>query len=250
MKVCLSQPLPSAPTSCTVSKTPEGRYYVSFLCSFIPKPTSGQAVIGVDLGIKDYATLSTGAKVANDKYSRKYAAKLRRAQQTLSRRQKGSKNRTKAQRAVARIHAKIANCRSNFQHQLSRSLVNDSQVIGLETLMVANMLKNRKLSRAIADTGWSSFVDKVIYKAAHSQHCTVVKLDSFYPSSQLCSCCKQRPDEKLKLSDRSWTCPHCGTAHDRDVNAAINIRDEAMQILATHGLLEARGQLVLGTSKH
>jgi putative transposase len=183
------------------------------------------------MGIKDFFTQSDGVKVANPKHLYTHQKRLKRAQQALSKKKKGSCNRNKARLKVAKLHERITNLRTNFHHQLSRQLINDNQVIGIETLKVANMVKNRKLAKAISDVSWSSFFNKLIYKSQESQHCTVVRMDTYYPSSHICSETKEKLDRKLKLSERSWTCPYCGKTHDRDINAAVNIRDQAVKVI-------------------
>ena len=232
LKVVYSRPLPSSPSSCTISRTPAGKYFISFICDYSPPPTTGTGRIGIDLGIKDFAVLSTGERIANPKFFVTAQKKLKRAQQAHARKKKGSKNREKARIKVAKQHDRIANCRNNFTHQLSRRLVNENQVIALESLNVKNMIKCRSLSKHIADASWSSFVEKLIYKAYWSQHCKIVKVDAYFPSSHLCSETGLKLDRKLNLSEREWLCPHCGKTHDRDLNAAINILQEGERGLA------------------
>ena len=245
LKVIFSRDLPSEPSSVTISKTPTGRYYASFTCEYQPKSAIGAGKLGIDLGIKDFATLSTGEKITNPKHLIKAQKKLKRLQQTLSRRKKGSANRHKARQAVALCHERVANARRDFHHQLSRRLVNENQVIGLEKLMVRNMVKNRKLSKHIADAAWKSFTGMVEYKTVESHHCTLVYMDAWYPSSHLCNVTHLRLDRKLSLSERSWDCPHCGQKHDRDVNAALNIRDEALYALAKNEPTDFSGKIIL-----
>lgn len=229
VKIDYSRELPSAPDSLTISKTQTNKYYISFICKYQPKKTSGSGIIGIDLGLKHLVTLSTGEKVSNPKYLNKYQKKLRRLQQSLSRKQKGSRNKEKARLAVALQHERIVNCRKNHLHQLTRRLVNENQVIGLESLVIRNMVKNRKLSKHIYDASWSMFIQQLMYKAKESQHVTIVFADQFFPSSHLCSVTSKHLDRKLKLSEREWQCPHCGENHDRDINASINLRNEAMR---------------------
>ena len=200
---------------------------MSFICEYIPPKTSGTKILGIDLGLKDLVALSDGTKIANPKHLAKWQSILKRRQPAFSRTQKGSKNRTKAGHRVAIIHAHIANARRDHHHQLSRRLVNDCQVIGIESLGIKGMVKNHCLAKSISDAAWGTLISFIAYKARESQHCTVVSMDTFFPSTHLCSGCKKRLDRKLKLSERGWTCPHCGCTHDRDVNAALNIRDEA-----------------------
>ncbi len=239
--------LPNYPSSATITKTPTGKYFIVFICEYTPTKTAGAGKIGLDLGIKDFLTTSDGIKIANPKHLYTYQKRLRRAQQALSKKTKDSKNYQKAKLKVAKIHELIRNLRSNFQHQLSRQLINDNQVIGIETLKVANMVRNRKLSKSIADASWSSFIAKLIYKAQESQHCDIVKIDSFYPSSHICNRTQKKLEYKLKLSERIWKCPYCGDTHDRDINAAINIRDEALRVQAIYASDGGAGKLILAT---
>ncbi len=240
--------LPSYPSSATITKTTTSKYWISFICEYTPTPTSGTEVTGLDMGIKDFLVSSKGVRVANPRYLKQYEKQLRRAQQALSKKTKSSKNYFKAKLKVAKLHELIRNLRSNFQHQLSRQLINDNQVIGIETLKVANMVKNRKLSKHIADVSWSSFFNKLIYKSQWSQHCTIVRMDTYYPSSHICSKTKEKLDRRLKLSERRWNCQHCGATHDRDINAAINIKDKALEVIKNMTKLEGKqpyGALIL-----
>ena len=180
----------------------------------------------------DCQARSAGERIANPKFFVTAQKKLKRAQQAHARKKKGSKNREKARIKVAKCHDRIANCRNNFTHQLSRRLVNENQVIALESLNVKGMIKCRNLSKSIADASWSSFVDKLIYKAHWSQHCKIVKVDTYFPSSHLCSETGLKLDRKLSLKEREWLCPHCGKTHDRDLNAANNILQEGEKGLA------------------
>lgn len=246
IKVKFSRELPSEPSSITISKTPSGKYYVSFVCTHTPEKTSGSGVIGIDLGIKDLITTSDGVKIPNPKHLKSGQQKLKRLQQSLSRKQKGSNNRNKARIAVAKQYERISNLRKNHLHQLSRSLINENQVIGIESLKVANMVKNRRLSKSISDASWSTLTNMLMYKTVESQHTILVMMDAFYPSSHICSTTGEKLDRKLKLSERSWKCPHCHEKHDRDVNAAINIRTKAIQTIHAHHSIRA-GQIVLAT---
>lgn len=250
LKIQWTQRLPAYPSSCTISRTPTGQYYISFICEYQPTPTSGIGQIGIDLGLTDLVTLSTGEKIANPKHYLKAQQRLKRIQQAMSRKQKGSRNRNKARLAVAKQHAIIANQRQNFHHQLSRRLVNENQVIGLEKLMVQNMMKNRKLSKHIADAAWKSLTTKLEYKARESQHCNLVYMDTWYPSSHLCHVTGQLLERKLGLAERSWDCPYCGQTHDRDVNAALNMQQEAVRTLECLLPEMPRGQIVLANSYH
>ncbi len=242
--------LPNQPSSATISRTTTGKYYISFICEYTPVKSYGKGEIGIDLGLKDFLTTSDGTKIANPKHLKHREKQLRRAQQSLSRKQKGSSNRNKARKVVAKCHFKIANSRSDFLHKLSRSLVNKNQVIGLEKLIVKNMIKNRKLSKHIGDASWSSFTTMLNYKAAESQNCDIIYMDSFFPSTHICHIDKHRLDRKLKLSERSWTCPKCLEMHDRDINAAINIKYEALLALRVHNISEHTGRIILTNSRH
>lgn len=233
LKINWHRELPSTPSSLTITKTPSGKYFVSFVCEFEPKKTSGTKITGIDLGLSSYATLSDGMKIENPRYLKKYEKKLARAQRRLSRRVKGSKNRNKARIEVAKCHERISNCRQDHLHKLSRRLVNENQVIGLEALVPRNMVKNRHLAKPISDASWGTFKNLLLYKTVESQHCTVVIMDTWYPSSHICNHCGTKRESKLKLSQRSWTCDQCNTKHDRDINAAMNIRQEAIKAYQT-----------------
>jgi putative transposase len=184
---------------------------------------STPAQVGIDLGLTHFATLSTGEKVANPRWLRQRQKALRRAQRSLSRRQRGSNNRDKQRRKVAKLHARVADARRDFHHQLSARLVRENQAVVAEDLNVAG-LRRSNLAKSLHDAGWSSFVAMLEYKAALSGR-RVVKIDRWHPSSQLCSACGQRSGPKglggLKV--RTWSCLACDTKHDRDVNAAVNI---------------------------
>ena len=223
IKVLLSRPLPSEPTQITISKTPSGEYYVSFLCRFTPEPSHGKGVTGIDLGISSYLTKSDGTKVPNPKNHTKCLRKMKRLQQSLSRKKKGSSNRHKTRIKVAKLHQRITNSTQDFLHKLSTQLVSENQALGVEGLRVSNMAKNHHLARSIQEASWGKFLEMLKYKAKQSQNCTLVVMDPFYPSSRLCSCCGYK-NKHLRLKDRQWTCPDCGTNHDRDINAARNIQ--------------------------
>lgn len=231
--VVWSRELPSEPSSLTISKTPTNEYYISFVCEYVPPQTSGTEQVGIDVGLTTYATLSDGTTLDNPKWLKNHLQFLRRAQQSLSRKKKGSANRTKARIKVAKLHQRVSNCRHDWQHKATRTLVNKSHVIGVEALKVANMIQNRKLSRAIADASWSSFFSKLSYKVQESQHATLVYVGTYFPSSHLCSITGEKLERKLALSERHWDCPFCGQTHDRDLNAAVNIQKKAMELYET-----------------
>jgi putative transposase len=223
LDVMWSRPLPSEPSSVTVIKDAAGRYFLSFVVEINPEklPDNGKSV-GIDLGITDCATLDNGEKIKSPKPLKKRFKKLRKAQRNLSRKQKGSKRREKARLKVAKLHAKIKDIRTDFLHKVSTRLIRENQTIVLEDLNTSGMLKNRKLSRAISDLGWRSFRDML--KAKSERYGRDFRVISRWePTTQKCSCCGQIGGKK-ELSVREWTCLFCGETHDRDVNAAKNIK--------------------------
>lgn len=236
LNVRWSRKLPSVPSSVTVSLDCAGRYFVSCLCEEEIKPLPVVAkVVGIDLGLKDALITSEGERIANPTFLLSMSKRLTTAQRRLSRKQKGSKNRAKARIKVARLHARVADARNDWANKLTTKLVRENQVISAESLQVKNMLKNHCLARAIADVGWSEIVRKLEYKSAWYGR-TFVQIDRFYPSSKRCSCCG-RILPSLDLATRAWTCPECGTTHDRDINAALNIREAGLAILAGADML-------------
>ncbi|MEQ3474896.1 IS200/IS605 family element RNA-guided endonuclease TnpB [Enterococcus cecorum] len=225
--------------SATISRHASGKYYISLLCkeeiSELPKTNSA---IGIDLGITDFAILSDGQKIDNNKFTSKMEKKLKREQRKLSRRallakNKGiplseAKNYQKQKRKVARLHEKVMNQRTDFLNKLSTEIIKNHDIICIEDLNVKGMLRNHKLARSISDVSWSSFVAKLQYKADWYGR-EIVKVDTWFPSSQICSECGHK-DGKKSLDIREWTCPICHTHHDRDVNASINILIEGLRI--------------------
>lgn len=224
LPIVWSRPLPerAQPSSVTVSKDRAGRYFVSILVeeNIATLPMTDK-MVGVDLGLKSFLITSDGEIIDNPKYYARDEKKLAKAQRKHAKKKKGSNNRDKARRKVARLHARIADTRRDFQHQASTKLIRENQVICLETLNVKGMLQNHKLAKAISDVGWSEFVRQLEYKATWYGR-TIVKIDRWYPSSKTCSACLHVLEE-LTLDMRSWVCPECGTCHDRDINAAQSI---------------------------
>ena len=225
--------------SATISRHSSGKYYISLLCkeeiSELPKTNSA---IGIDLGITDFAILSDGQKIDNNKFTSKMEKKLKREQRKLSRRallakKKGiplseAKNYQKQKRKVARLHEKVMNQRTDFLNKLSTEIIKNHDIICIEDLNVKGMLRNHKLARSISDVSWSSFVAKLQYKADWYGR-EIIKVDQWFPSSQICSECGHK-DGKKSLDIREWTCPICHTHHDRDINASINILIEGLRI--------------------
>ena len=218
----------------TIKKTPTNKYFAS-LCVEIEEPKYIKPkfdACGFDLGLKDFAIFDSGEVIENPKYYRNTEYKIKKTQRQLSKCKKFSKNYKKVQLKLAKLHEKIKNQRKDFQHKWSRKIVNENQVIVSEDLNVKGVLKNHKLSKSIQDASFSSFCNMIAYKAKE-QHRQYVKIGTFYPSSKLCHCCGFK-HIGLKLEERFWTCPKCGTYLDRDENAAINILNEGLRILSRY----------------
>jgi putative transposase len=216
-----SRSLPSDPSSVSIIKDAAGRYFASFVVQTgqdetLP-PVNSQ--IGIDLGLTHFAVLSDGTKVAAPKFLRRAARKLKRLQQALAHKQKGSANRKKAVVRVARAHARVADTRRDWQHKLSTAIIRENQAVYVEDLAVAGLGRTR-LAKSVHDAGWASFTAMLEYKAARYGR-TFAQVDRFFPSTRMCCACG-RINEKMALNVRAWDCP-CGAAHDRDVNAAINV---------------------------
>lgn len=228
--------------SVTVSVNPSGEYFASCLYDDgkdLPQKSSEGKAVGIDVGLTHFAITSDGTKHGNPKFYRKHEKRLARRQKQFSRKQKGSNNRNKARVKVAKVHSKIVRCREDFLHKLSRKLVDENQVIVVENLAVRNMVKNHQLAKSISDAGWGQFCTMLKYKAEWDGK-TYIEVDRFFPSSKTCSNCLNRVDS-LSLDIRSWQCPKCGKNHDRDINAAKNIRDEGLRILAVGHTATALG---------
>lgn len=225
---------------CTLSKTPTGEYFVSILVNTEHekfKKTGRQ--VGIDLGLKDFAITSDGTRYKNNRYTKKYAKKLKKEQQHLSRKQKDSNRYNKQKLKVARLHKKITNSRNDNLHKVSTELIKKYDIIFIEDLNTKGMMKNHKLAKHIADASWSKFVDMLSYKANwHDKR--IVKINRFYPSSKACNKCGYI-NQALSLGDRTWGCPKCRENHDRDLNAAINILLEGIKDISAGTVDYRRG---------
>lgn len=225
--------IPGEPSSITISKDRAGRYFVSMLCEVeIEKLPVSPRTVGVDLGLTDLFVTSDGEKSGNPRHLKRHERQLANLQQQLCKKQKGSKNRGKARLKVARLHAKIADCRRDAAHKATRKLINENQVVCVESLAVKNMIRNSRLAKHIADANWGEFVRQLKYKADWAGR-TVAEVDRWFPSSKRCP----TPgcgfvNESLPLTVRAWSCPKCHAHHDRDIAAAINIKTAGLAGLA------------------
>jgi putative transposase len=190
-------------------------------------------MVGLDLGLVSFVVTSDGEEIANPKYYRRDEKKLARAQRMHARKKKGSKNREKARKKVARLHARITDRRRDYQHQLSTRITHENQVICVESLAVKNLVKNHALAKSISDVGWGEFVRQLDYKATWYGR-TLVKIDRWFPSTKTCHVCQHILPE-LDLSIREWVCPNCRTVHQRDHNAAKNVLTEGLSVAACGG---------------
>lgn len=218
--------------SVTISQVSSGKYFASILVETEQEVLSKVSKsVGIDLGVKDLVITSDGEKFDNLKLIKKYETKLAKEQRKLAYKQKGSNNRKKQKIKVAKIHEKIANVRNDYLHKISHKLINENQVIVSEDLSVSNMVKNHNLAKVIFDCGWSELIRQLQYKAEWNGR-TYVKIDRFVPTSQTCHVCGYKNTEAKNLSVRRWICPQCGSEHDRDINAAINILNEGLKQIA------------------
>jgi putative transposase len=242
VKVVLDRKIKGDFRSVTVSKTPTNKYYVSILVktSVNLLPSTGN-MVGIDVGLKDLFILSNGIVANNPRWFRESQSKLAKAQKHLSRKKRGSARYEKQRLKVARIHEKIANQRSYFTHNMSSSLIKNFDVIVTEDLNIAG-LKKTNLGKSISDAGWSEFIRQLDYKSQWYGK-TFVKIDRFYPSSQICSSCGHK-DGKKSLDIREWTCSNCGIKHDRDLNAANNILVKGYSDLTGLSIKDSSAELV------
>ncbi|AFY77199.1 transposase, IS605 OrfB family, central region [Pleurocapsa sp. PCC 7327] len=227
----------------TLTKTPTGKYYASLLFDTkqeTPKVVVTGKVIGIDLGVKDFAITHDGSKTSkynNPRHIKKHEKNLARKQLLLARKKKGSKSRDKAKKLVARVRERISNARRDFLHKLSRKIVDDNQVVVVENLNIKGMVRLRSLAKAISDVSWGMFVNFLDYKLKDKGG-LLLEIDRFFPSSKTCSECLYQMVE-MPLEIREWICPSCGTHHDRDENAAKNIRAEGIRQLSVLGIRTA-----------
>lgn len=226
-----SLPKGVSPSSITIKLTPSGQWFISILCDKLILPLlKVKTKIGLDMGISSLLTVSNGDKFANPICLRQVQKKLKRLQKDLSRKVKGSNNRYKARLKVARLHEKVSNIRKDNLNKITTKLIQENQLIAVETLNVKGIMKNHCLAQAIGDASWGELIRQLEYKASWYGR-TLVKIDQWFPSSKRCSSCGDTL-KKLPLNIRNWTCPKCGKEHDRDVNAAVNILAVGQTVLA------------------
>ena len=242
--------LGGTPKSITVSQNPDGKYFASVLVDDgkeLSEPSVEGKAIGIDLGIENFAITSDGSKFPNPKHLAEHEANLKRKQRKLSRKKPGSNNYRNFRKRVARIHSRVSRTREDFCHKLSRKIVNENQVIVVENLNVKEMVRNHNLAKAVSDVGWGQFCTMLKYKAEREGK-VYQEVDRFFPSSKTCHVCLNQVGE-LPLEIRSWTCQHCQTTHDRDINASINIKNEGLRILELGTSSTALGGDVRRTGK-
>ncbi|KOP26142.1 transposase [Hapalosiphon sp. MRB220] len=234
----IHRPIEGKIKTVTVSKTPSGKYFASILTEIeVNNPSVAEGKIyGVDLGLKHFAVVTDGEKVSkydNPKHIAKHEKNLKRKQQKLAHKEKGSNSRNKYRKVVAKVYERVSNSRQDFLHKLSYKLVSDSQAVIVEDLHVKGMVRNHNLAKAIMNCGWGTFTNFLSYKLER-KGAKLVEIDRWFPTSKLCSNCFYQMGE-MPLDVREWTCLHCGTHHDRDGNAAINIRTEGIRMLKAEG---------------
>ena len=246
VKAKIHRPIEGKIKTVTISKTPSGKYFASILTEVEGVSTplntrknqtiSQGKIYGIDLGLKHFAVVTDGEKVSkydNPKHLAKHEKNLKRKQKKLARKQKGSKSRNRYRKVVAKVYERVSNSRQDFLHKLSYKLVSDSQAVIVENLHVKGMVRNHNLAKSISDAGWGTFTNFLAYKLERKGG-KLVEIDRWFPSSKLCSNCFYQIGD-MPLDVREWTCPHCGTHHDRDGNAAINIRTEGIRIIKAEG---------------
>ncbi|NMG11962.1 transposase, partial [Brasilonema sp. UFV-L1] len=256
VKAVFHRPIEGKVKTVTISKTPTDKYFASVLCEVEDNGSqlSGDKILGIDLGLKDFAIVHDGNEVTkhpNPKHLKRHERNLAKKQKRFARKVKGSNSTNKYRKFIAKVHERVSNSRQDFLHKLSRKLVDESQVIIVENLNVKGLVRNRKLSKSISDVGWGMFVNFLDYKLKQKEgqpsgfavattggtparRCSLVEIGRFFPSSKTCSCCGHVLDE-LTLDIREWDCSKCETRHDRDGNAALNIRNEGIRILQNGG---------------
>jgi putative transposase len=230
----IHRPIEGKVKTVTISKNKANQYYASVLLDDgkdSPKQSTEGKAIGIDMGLTDFCITSDGSKYANPRWIDRHERNLKIKKQALSRKQKGSNNKNKARLKVAKVHNRISRCREDFHHKLSRKIVSENQVICVENLNIKGMVKNHCLAKSISQVGWGSFMTMLKYKAEQEGK-VYLEIDRFFPSSKTCHHCLNIVDS-LPLDIRVWTCDSCGTRHDRDINASINIRDEGLRIISS-----------------
>ncbi len=239
IKAKIHRPIEGEIKTVTVSKNPSGKYFASILFETKHSEKNNNTldgIVGIDLGIKHFAITFDGEKVSkyeNPKHFVKHEQNLKRKQQKLARKEKGSNSRNKYRIFVAKVHERVSNARQDFLHKLSTKLVRENQTVAVENLHLLGMVRNHKLAKSISDCGWGIFVNFLSYKLERSEG-KLIEIDRWFPSSKLCSSCFYQMGE-LSLEIREWTCPRCNTHHDRDGNAATNIRAEGIRMLQADG---------------
>ncbi len=230
----IHRPIEGTIRTVTITKNSCDQYFASIMFEDgkdLPKPNSEGKAIGIDLGLTHFCITSDSQKFDNPRWLKKQQKNLKIKQQQLSRKQKGSNNRNKSRLKVAKVHNKITRCREDFHHKLSRRIVNENQVLVLENLAIKNLLRNHNLAKAISQVGWGQFCTMLKYKAEQEGK-IYLEVDRFFPSSKTCHVCLNQVGS-LPLDIRQWTCSSCNTTHDRDINAAISLRDEGLRLLAS-----------------